>query len=346
VPSPPFSPLPASAPATMTSSAAVEHATLLVAVYGLPGAGKSTMVRAAAQRLTAGGVAVCVVELDDLLAARRPAPDAPFDPAAWLDARDQFIRDVARVAAEAPPDASVARVVVAVDNLPLRSMRKRLRAAAVAAARDLPTSSLGRHLAFVTVGCRCSVTIAVERNAARREPGAAVPEQIIRLMGERIEFGGDAGEGCDVVLDVDRAECAEAGAEELVRFVARSLDRARAGHSPPLVRCDATSASDAEPCAPDAASTSSAHQLDVARRRANGAVIAAAKAAGCDGAALRGLARELEVRLGPDVDRRVLRSCGGDAALATLELGLMRDEIAARFVPRSHVAAEASPDHA
>ena len=191
---------------------------MLLALAGLPAAGKSTITRALLAREDER--AVKIVSFDDDL-DRAGAFDA-WSPETWHAARAASL-DRLRAACALPrdPHRTRPRIVVADDNNPLRSMRHEL----YQLARDA-------GWAYATGHVDCGVAECERRNAAR-EGRARVPDETIAKMAGELERPQPERKGWErfsVTVPGDAPDAAPAAAETLLTVVDAASSR-RAGTS-------------------------------------------------------------------------------------------------------------------
>ena len=173
---------------------------VVIAVYGLPGSGKSVLTAGAAEVLRRLGHAVAIVELDawlhDAVAAR--GADAAFDAELWHNSFNAFVAGVtqaaSRLAEEDPSASSKCGVVFAVDNLYYRSMRWQVMRAVERVNDGEGDDSSDRRAApaavvgFATLLIECDAGTCAARNAGR-EGVHRVPPRVIERMAMRLEAG-------------------------------------------------------------------------------------------------------------------------------------------------------------
>jgi hypothetical protein len=168
--------------------------TLVLLVYGLPGAGKTTCVRSAAAVLSGRGYQASVIELDHWLhgALGRHADGVEaetkrtFDPDDWHSAFDHYLGGIAAALAEhaAERNNGRPRLVFCVDNHYYRSMRWRVMRA-VELAND---RAEGTTVGFASVLVDAHTGVCLSRNACR-DGVARVPPSVIERMDSRLERG-------------------------------------------------------------------------------------------------------------------------------------------------------------
>ena len=168
--------------------------TLVLLVYGLPGAGKTTCVRSAAAVLSGRGYQTSVIELDHWLhGALGPHADGveaetkrTFDPDDWHSAFDHYLGGIAAALAEhaAERNNGRPRLVFCVDNHYYRSMRWRVMRA-VELAND---RAEGTTVGFASVLVDAHTGVCLSRNAGR-DGVARVPPSVIERMDSRLERG-------------------------------------------------------------------------------------------------------------------------------------------------------------
>jgi O-phosphoseryl-tRNA(Sec) kinase len=161
----------------------------LLTTCGLPGAGKSTLARAVAERAESDGIHVTLVSFDDIerrLALEKTsasasradaAGDLPstgdFDADAWKAARVEALAAVARLLET--DDDGPRKLVIADDNFYYAGMRQKCHRVARRA-----------RAAHVQLFVDISLEQAHARNEAR-EPHAVVPREALRRMADRFE---------------------------------------------------------------------------------------------------------------------------------------------------------------
>lgn len=370
---------------------------VVLAVYGLPGSSKSTLVREAAAKFAAeydsSALTVHIVELDAFLedpsSSSSSATSLWQGPEQWLQAQEKFYAAIASLAraccasggggAEKPKKTSV---IIAVDNMPLKSMRSRVRSTVTSAlvnlhlelsqnknSSDESTTSTSSppplSFAFATIGIQCDLAVARERNS-KRSGMARVPDSIIELMHPRMEFGPCKGEE-HFTVDASAPPSSSSQFQTLISDkILKPLLQENKFAS--VVRIDGIllergggggkSAVDEEEF--HRASRTLSHQLDLVRRQSNGSFMAALKKAGAQGEVMKNAAKSLEKDFA-DIDRKVFErhlrsvaasdpssfsvsSSSSSSALeqAASELGLLRDKALATWFERLKTTAAAA----
>lgn len=196
--------------------AATRAAVVVIVVFGLPGAGKSHLVKqivSSSRGCRVDSAACCsqcsVLELDDLLLSaarlsdtallvareedqfendeRRTTGEGLFDLEAWRSARGALMERCHHAIHEAlhpstrqqeSEDATI-RMILVVDNFPLKSSRVQL----------LPiVRAFGGQVGLGTVHVETSLSTCLARNAKRSGRGV-VPDSVIERMAARMECG-------------------------------------------------------------------------------------------------------------------------------------------------------------
>jgi hypothetical protein len=177
----------------MADANAARPRVVLMPLFGLPGAGKSTLAAAIATHAAGEQHRLVVVEFDDIY--NNFAGDT-FDPAAWHTAFTDFTGAVEQqlAAVVAPPaisggTAAGLTVVVPIDNLYYGSMR----AGFLHAAQRSNAGNVVGVVAFGTALADCAPAVCLERNAARSE-ASRVPNIVIENMAARLECGVAKGQ--------------------------------------------------------------------------------------------------------------------------------------------------------
>ena len=230
---------------------------VVVALVGLPAAGKSTIARGLVG--ASASLHVEVVRFDDDLEATGALADASsFDAAKWRASRASALGRVAALL-EAPPRADgKALVVVADDNAQYRSMRHAL----FQSARD-------RGFAFATAYVACDLGECLARNARRAE-AERVPEATLATMASQLE----APDASKAPWERHSLRCASADPDAPAAVLALAAAARLAGAPPPLE--DPAVAAERLRAAREATAASDAHSVDLRLRRAVGDVAAAA----------------------------------------------------------------------
>jgi tRNA uridine 5-carbamoylmethylation protein Kti12 len=246
---------------------------VVVLVYGLPGSGKTTLVRQLAKSLRAVGGAVDVVELDaslhDLVAA-----EGEFRPEHWHVAFDEFRRLIVEAVhrgMETPraPDSSPS-LVIAVDNMQYRSLRQRI-LRDVAGVNAASSSRAG----FATVCVGCPPSLCAARNMRRTGPHR-VPDAVVHVMARQLEVGPVARQPeCTSLVTINDSELVQSYPE-----FATTVDNAvQAGCAHvPLPFVESAEVTTAREASRAANLTSLKHQLDLTLRRHVGELMQGLKA--------------------------------------------------------------------
>jgi tRNA uridine 5-carbamoylmethylation protein Kti12 len=321
---------------------------VVIALFGLPASGKSTLARAAAEILPKASSAsvVDIVELDAMLFQHQdPSAASSWQgPEQWFVARDKFYAAVSHLVdqhfvSDASLSESGVRVVLAVDNMPLKSMRSRVRSAALAGARVRSSSQQNCALAFASIGVSCPVEVALHRNA-QRSGVARVPDSVIHLMAPRMEYSS-FDTRTHFVIDGVQSESA-ALAEVIREKILAPLSVSEF----PLIDLAAQQATGAAAAAASKHDSSKtlAHLVDLARRQANGHFMQSLKAAGTSAELLKRAASTVVEKKFVELDRRIIELVlsGADESdekqlleQAVAELGAVRDLELARLLPPS-----------
>jgi hypothetical protein len=175
---------------------------LIFPIYGIPASGKTTIIRQVVEKLLDQHKekkisSVKVIELDELL----EATDSPFEISTWFDARQQFFKLIAdeiekRLCCENQNESI--QIIFAVDNLPLKSLRNRIRSIATKILSQKMTENENteqQQVFFRSVFIQVDLETALTRNQNRV---SKVPSEIIESMITRIEIDR---ENNDLVLE-------------------------------------------------------------------------------------------------------------------------------------------------
>jgi tRNA uridine 5-carbamoylmethylation protein Kti12 len=261
----------------------------VVVVYGLPGAGKSTLVQRTAEQLTLlHGWRAHVLELDSWLHHRQAhsssSTDAApaFSPVDWHRAFDDFTDAIAQLLAATLNDATpLPTVIFCVDNFYYASMRQRVQTMVERRNEMLP------NVAFVSVHVAVDTSVALLRNS-QRQGQHRVPDAVIQRMAMLFEPGPVKRQPPSSEIHFaaieDRDDAASLFAEAIAAHVAQRVFVPR--RPPPE---DSESKDESR----RATAASIVHQLDLLVRRRTSETLEFAKAGGAGTETLKRLASHL-----------------------------------------------------
>ena len=347
---------------------------IIIPVYGLPASGKSRIVTSVSKRLfDINTTNIAVIELDDILLQhqQQSSSSSSFDITKWFQAREAFHEKIQSkvskwIATTASPNAKKKNYIIfAVDNLPLKSMRNRIKSQTIKTIRDTLLSKMNTSTKpnendehqeakdaddekkkplssssfyFFPVGVTISKELALDRNAQRVEK---IPPQIIEQMSSRIEHETDY----DLVLDNSSPKADDVGKLEtsVVEFVMKNFVALRCHHDDEQKNNSkyqvnvSTDEDDeinakrklANPEEFHRASRTIAHQFDLLRRQANASILKqiSSSASSNNKERVQEVAKILSDKKFIEVDRKILTECGDDLEQAQVMLQMAREPL-------------------